>query len=378
MAPACGPRARTWRAMLDNLIENALNYSPAGHDVTTRGAAGDRLALVLAVSDEGPGIARRTRASGCSSASTAASGSRARRAPGWGWRWWRRWPARWGGEASLENREAAAEPAPRCGCPRPDACPTLTRQLDEALPGARLASSRMVRRRIIRNVALALAGLVAAVAIGLAANTISGDSVGLSAQPLSAGEALAPAAARTSDASRGAGSRTSRERRRGRGARAVVRRVRRPRPRRRRLVPAPAPATPAGDDHGGGVEPRRRRRRRQLRFELRSSGSGSSGVSDDDSDDSSGHGGGDDETDLRPRGVVDKVRPLVTRASQTHRADRPAHAVPPPRASRRCTRRHAPSKRVTGSGPERPSGDSPGGLALYACTPCKTSHTPSA
>ena len=41
---------------------------------------------------------------------------------------------------------------------------------------------------------------MAAVGIGLAANTISGDSVGLSAQPLSAGEALAPPAASRDDA----------------------------------------------------------------------------------------------------------------------------------------------------------------------------------
>ena len=40
--------------------------------------------------------------------------------------------------------------------------------------------------------ALVIFGLGAAVGIGLAANSISGDSVGLSAEPLSAGEALAP------------------------------------------------------------------------------------------------------------------------------------------------------------------------------------------
>ncbi|MDQ4049050.1 MAG: hypothetical protein M3131_06690, partial [Actinomycetota bacterium] len=53
----------------------------------------------------------------------------------------------------------------------------------------------MEGRRILRNAALAVLGVVAAAGIGLAANTISGDSVGLSAEPLSAGESLAPPAA---------------------------------------------------------------------------------------------------------------------------------------------------------------------------------------
>ena len=49
-------------------------------------------------------------------------------------------------------------------------------------------------RRFATGAALALAGLVAAVGIGLLANSISGDNVGLSAEPLSAGETLAPRA----------------------------------------------------------------------------------------------------------------------------------------------------------------------------------------
>ena len=51
-------------------------------------------------------------------------------------------------------------------------------------------------RRFLRNATLALAGLVVAVAVGLAANTISQDSIGLSAQPLRASDSLAPAEAR--------------------------------------------------------------------------------------------------------------------------------------------------------------------------------------
>jgi hypothetical protein len=61
--------------------------------------------------------------------------------------------------------------------------------------------------------ALAIFGLGAAVGIGLAANSISGDSVGLSAEPLSAGDSLAapPAGRRAGDgAQRRAGRRGDR------------------------------------------------------------------------------------------------------------------------------------------------------------------------
>ena len=54
-------------------------------------------------------------------------------------------------------------------------------------------------RRFLRNATLAVAGLVVAVAVGLAANTISQDSIGLSAQPLRASDSLAPAEARRTE-----------------------------------------------------------------------------------------------------------------------------------------------------------------------------------
>ena len=50
-------------------------------------------------------------------------------------------------------------------------------------------------RRFATVAALTIAGLLAAVGIGLLANSISGDNVGLSAKPLSAGETLAPSTA---------------------------------------------------------------------------------------------------------------------------------------------------------------------------------------
>src|SRR5918992_222292 len=51
---------------------------------------------------------------------------------------------------------------------------------------------KMNFRTVAVGTALVIFGLGAAVGIGLAANAISGDSVGLSADPLSAGDELAP------------------------------------------------------------------------------------------------------------------------------------------------------------------------------------------
>src|SRR5678815_539067 len=65
---------------------------------------------------------------------------------------------------------------------------------DRILAEAGLASTEMSLRRFATGAALAIAGLMAAVGIGLLANSISGDNVGLSAEPLSAGETLAPKA----------------------------------------------------------------------------------------------------------------------------------------------------------------------------------------
>ena len=88
----------------------------------------------------------------------------------------------------------------------------------------------MTPKRIAGAVALGLAGIVAAVAIGLLANTISGDNVGLSAEPLSAGDTLAP---------------TTAERRRATARRELAQR----RQARRRRQAARAAATRRGPEH---------------------------------------------------------------------------------------------------------------------------------
>ena len=87
---------------------------------------------------------------------------------------------------------------------------------------------------------LAVLGVVAAAAMGVLANAIAGDSIGLSAKPLRAGHQLAPAVA---DRSSGA------DRQRGRSA---------PQHHANR-TPPPAPPSGTGvepgDDHGGaGVD----------------------------------------------------------------------------------------------------------------------------
>jgi hypothetical protein len=131
----------------------------------------------------------------------------------------------------------------------------------------------MSLRRFATGAALAIAGLVAAVGIGLLANSISGDNVGLSAEPLSAGETLAPHAD-----DRG------RERARQRAARERARKRAAARRRAQReaaqqpadTVEVPAPTTTTFDDHGG----------------LRDGSDDNSGSGSDSS--GSGSGGSDD------------------------------------------------------------------------------------
>ena len=199
---------------------------------------------------------------------------------------------RWGGEA--EPREPGARPgrARSCGCPR-SLCRALTLSWTRPYEGA-ASLDRMSARVIIRNVALALAGLVAAVAIGLTANTISGDSVGLSAQPLSAGDELAPEAASREDRSD-----ARRERRRRRA---------RQRARTERESPATTPAAPpstgtvtsgdddvSGGDDDGGDDSSGRGRGRGRGGDDDSSGSGSGGSDDSSGSGSDDSGGGDDD-----------------------------------------------------------------------------------
>ena len=73
-----------------------------------------------------------------------------------------------------------------------------------------------MRSRVPATVGLGLAGVLAAAAIGVAANEITGDSVGLSAEPLAAGEELAPEAATQTREQAERAERRAREKRRAR------------------------------------------------------------------------------------------------------------------------------------------------------------------
>jgi hypothetical protein len=136
----------------------------------------------------------------------------------------------------------------------------------------------MSPRRFATGAALAIAGLVAAVGIGLLANSISGDNVGLSAEPLSAGETLAPHA---DDRARDrAKQRVAREQARKRAAaRRRAQREAAQQPADTVEVPAPGPAPTATtfDDHGG--------LRDGSDDDNSGSGSGSSGSGSSGSDD---------------------------------------------------------------------------------------------
>jgi hypothetical protein len=124
---------------------------------------------------------------------------------------------------------------------------------------------------------LAIAGVAAAAGIGLAANEVTGDSVGLSADPLKAGDSLAPPAGGRGEAlpSR---ERTSDRKRRAAGQDPPA------------AAPIPQPVAPTaepGDDNGGD---------RSGPDDNSGSGSDDSGGSGSGSDDdSSGPGSGSDD-----------------------------------------------------------------------------------
>jgi signal transduction histidine kinase len=121
--------------VLDNLIENALRYSPPGAEVTVRWHhEGDR--AVLSVEDEGPGLAAGEEAHvferfARGSAAHGASGS------GLGLPIVATLARRWGGTASIRSRsEGGAEARIELPAAPPGTLPSLNRELDRALPGA--------------------------------------------------------------------------------------------------------------------------------------------------------------------------------------------------------------------------------------------------
>src|SRR5687768_6204847 len=153
----------------------------------------------------------------------------------------------------------------------------------------------MMWRRTLRNATLALAGLAVAVGVGLAANAVSEDSIGLSAQPLEASDSLAPAEARRGE---------PRRERRAQRRRTARRRANKPRAATapaQAPAPAPAPAAvppparttsePAADDAG------KSRVRGGDSHDSDDDRSGSGGSDDSGDSDNSGSGSSDDSDD---------------------------------------------------------------------------------
>ena len=143
-APAA--TARPWSAateadlavILDNLVENALNYSPAGHHRRRSSGARRRDGAGWPCSTRGPGIdAGRARARVRALLPRRGEPRRARRAPGSGCRWSRR--SRGAGTARCaSSRARRAARAPSCGCrcrPRRGPNRLLTRSLTTPYPG---------------------------------------------------------------------------------------------------------------------------------------------------------------------------------------------------------------------------------------------------
>ena len=122
--------------MLDNMIENALNYSPPGTTVSLDWGVDGALAE-LAVLDEGPGIGAEESARVFE---RFYRGSAGRDAPGTGLGLpvVQALAERWGGQASLAGRPEggtrAAVTLPAAGAARGD-LPSLDGVLDESLPG---------------------------------------------------------------------------------------------------------------------------------------------------------------------------------------------------------------------------------------------------
>jgi hypothetical protein len=98
-------------------------------------------------------------------------------------------------------------------------------------------------RRLLLWLALAMIGLLVAVGVTTAATNLTSQRVGLSAEPLDAGDQLAPKPARSADPSPTAKPRKQKP---------VRTRTPQPTP---EPTPSAAPSAAPVDDNGGGIEP---------------------------------------------------------------------------------------------------------------------------
>jgi hypothetical protein len=102
---------------------------------------------------------------------------------------------------------------------------------------------------------LAVLGLLVAAAMGVLANAIAGDSIGLSAKPLRAGDQLAPAAAGRSSSEGRQGARSGPDRSQAKDpGQATPTTTTTPTTPTTPATPPPVTAVEPGDDHGGAVD----------------------------------------------------------------------------------------------------------------------------
>ena len=162
---------------LDSLIENAIVYSPTGSEVEIVDGPG-----AIAVRDRGPGLAPGEEEAVLDRFFRGRAGRQGPEGTGLGLAIAASSPA--SGEAASRWRIAPAA-APRRGSRFPSSI---------ARPRGALVSTRAAS--ILRWSLLALAGLAVAIGVGVAAAALTSNQIGLSEEPIRAGEALAPSSAR--------------------------------------------------------------------------------------------------------------------------------------------------------------------------------------
>jgi signal transduction histidine kinase len=118
--------------VLDNLIENALNYSPSGGRVTIEFGR-DQEGAYLAVLDHGPGIAEGEEEALFERFARGSAGKDGPTGTGLGLAIVQTLAQRWGGRASLRTRPEGGTRA-EIRLPAEKALPTANPRLDEALP----------------------------------------------------------------------------------------------------------------------------------------------------------------------------------------------------------------------------------------------------
>ena len=230
-APAFAPPADLDR-VLDALIENALRYG--GGRVTVVARAGG-----LEVLDEGPGLAGNELEAVFERFHRGRAGRAGPAGTGLGLPIARELARRWGGDVELANR------------PEGGAVARIT------VPAPTTVGTGMNRSVVLWCLA-AVAGVVLVAGVTYAASGLSTQTIGLSSEPLSAGDDLSPEARR----------RRPRARRRRRTAPPPAAAAARPPPRRR----APPPRQGARRGHAaahGRPDRRPDDRRRQLRLRRR-------------------------------------------------------------------------------------------------------------